>query len=182
MTEPLVRPVGPWTVDDLPDDGYRYEIVDGSLLVPPPPSVPHFRVTARLHHLLAAQAPRSLLVGENGGICLTADRRNYRIPDITVVRAEAGERDVDAFVPTDMVLAVEVVSPGSGGDDQVTKRYRYGKAGIPQYWIVHQKHRTLTVLRHDGNDGYDEVAVVRPGETFQTEEPFPLTLDPADFV
>jgi Uma2 family endonuclease len=184
MTDPLVRPEfgRPWTIDDLPGDGYRYEIVDGSLLVPPPPAIPHFRVTARLHHLLAAQAPDSLVVGENAGISLTADRRNYRIPDITVVHADSTEGDEDVFVPTDVVLAVEVVSPGSGGDDQVMKRYRYGKAGIPHYWIVDQKQRTLTVLRHDGAEGYDEVAVVGPGETWQTEEPFPLKLDPADFV
>jgi Uma2 family endonuclease len=139
MTDPLVRPVGPWTVDDLPDDGYRYEIVDGSLLVPPSPAMPHIRVTTYAS-------------------------------------------DKALLVPSDVILAAEVVSPGSGGDDQVVKRYRYGKAGIPHYWIVDQKHRTLTVLRHDGAEGHVEVAVVRPGETWQAEEPFPLKLDPADFV
>jgi Uma2 family endonuclease len=184
MADPLVRPAsgGPWTIDDLPDDGYRYEIIDGSLLVPPAPGVPHFRVTGRLHHLLVAQAPTSVFVGENGGIALTADRRNYRIPDITVVHASAVERDDGVFVPADVVLTVEVVSPGSGGDDQVMKRYRYGKAGIPHYWIVDQHRRTLTVLRHNGAEGYDEVAVVHPGETWQTEQPFPIKPDPADFL
>jgi Uma2 family endonuclease len=146
MTDPLVRPGGPRTIDDIPDDGYRYEIV------------------------------------ESAGISLTANNQNYRIPGLTVLPSSTLESDKVWLVPTDVVLAVEVVSPGSGGDDQVMKRYRYGKAGIPHYWIVDQKQRTLTVLRHDGAEGYDEVAVVRPGETWQTEEPFPLRLDPADFV
>jgi Uma2 family endonuclease len=182
MTDSLVRPDNgrPWTIDDLPDDGFRYEIVDGSLLVPPPPATPHFYVTSRLHHLLAAQTPATLVVGENAGIALTADRRTYRIPDIIVVHVSAIGHDV--FVPTDVALAVEVMSPDSGGDDQVLKRYHYGKAGVPHYWIVDQKRRTLTVLRHDGDEGYDEVAVVRPGATWQTDEPFPVRLDPADFL
>jgi Uma2 family endonuclease len=184
MPDSLVRPEfgRPWTIDDIPDDGYRYEIIDGSLLVPPPPAKPHFRATNRLIKRLDAHAPANLVVGENVGVSLTADRMNYRIPDIAVVHASSIEGDEGEFVPTDVVLAVEVVSPGSGGADHVMKRYQYGKAGIPHYWIVDQQQRTLTVLRHDGAEGYDEVAVVQPGETWQTEEPFPLELDPADFL
>jgi Uma2 family endonuclease len=184
MTDPLVRPEfgRPWTIDDLPDDGYRYEIVDGSLLVPPPPAMPHIRVTTRLRKILDAHAPGSVCAVENAGIDLTGDRQNYRIPDITVLPAATVESDKAWLAPSDVVLAVEVVSPGSGGDDHVMKRYQYGKAGIPHYWIVDQKRRTLTVLRHDGAEGYDEVTVVGPGETWQTEEPFPLKVDPADFV
>jgi Uma2 family endonuclease len=185
MTEiPLVRPeLGrPWTIDDLPDDGYRYEIVDGSLLVPPPPAMPHVRVTTRLRRLLEAAAPESLHVVEGAGISLTSNRQNYRVPDIMLLPAATFESDKPLLFPADVVLAVEVTSPDSGGVDQVMKRYQYGKVGIPHYWIVDQKRRTLTVLRHDGGEGYDEVAVVRPGETWQTEEPFPLKLDPADFL
>jgi Uma2 family endonuclease len=187
MTDPLVRPAfaGPWTIDDLhrlPDDGFRYEIVDGSLLVSPPPAIPHFRVTARLHKVLVLSAPDDVVVGENAGINMSEDRTTYRIPDIVVVRATSTVGDEAMFVSTDVLLAIEVPSPDSGGDDQVGKRYRYGKAGIPLYWIVDPRRRTLTVLRHDGGESYDEVAVVRPGETWQTEEPFPLKLDPADFL
>jgi Uma2 family endonuclease len=187
VTDPLVRPaVGqPWTIDDLhglPDDGFRYEIVDGSLLVSPPPAKPHFRVTAGLHKVLVMSAPDDVVVGENAGIDMSEDRTTYRIPDIVVVRATSVLGDEAMFAAADVVLAIEVLSPDSGGDDQVGKRYRYGKAGIPHYWIIDPKQRTLTVLRHNGAEGYDEVTVVRPGETWQTDEPFPLKLDPADFV
>ena len=51
---------------------------------------------------------------------------------------------------TDVVLAVEVLSPNSAGDDLILKRHQYGRAGIPHRWIVDQRQRTLTVLRHDG--------------------------------
>ena len=96
--------------------------------------------------------------------------------------ASAVEGDESEFAPADVALVVEVLSPDNAGDDLVMKRHQYGKAGIPHYWIVDQKARTLTVLRHDGADGYQEVATVRPGERWETEEPFCLALDPADFV
>src|SRR4029453_8799644 len=145
------------------------------------PSVPHVRATTRLRNLLHAQTPTTLCVVENAGIAMADDGRTYRIPDITVLHATSIELDEGLLVAADVVLAVEVLSPDSGGDDQVMKRHRYGKIGIPHYWIVDQKTRTLTVLRHDGREAYDEVAVVRPGESFKTDEPFPLELDPADF-
>ena len=113
---------------------------------------------------------------------MSEGRTTYRIPDIIVVHAGAAERTEGLFAPADVILAVEVLSPDSGGDDLVMKRYRYGKAGIPHYWIVDEKGRTLMVLHHDGAEAYDEVAVVRPGETWRTEEPFALELDPADFL
>jgi Uma2 family endonuclease len=111
-----------------------------------------------------------------------ADGRTYRIPDILGVHASAVESEEGLFAPEHVVLVVEVMSPSSGGDDLVTKRYEYGKAGIPHYWIVDQKRRTLTVQRHDGDEGYDEVAVVEPGETWKADEPFTVALDPADFA
>jgi Uma2 family endonuclease len=186
MTDSLVRPEfgGAWTIEDLrhlPDDGFRYELTDGNLLVSPPPAIPHFRVTTRLHHLLYAQAPDDLVVGENAGVSM-AKGRTYRIPDLVVLRASAIEGDESEFVPTDVVLAIEVLSPDSGGDDVVLKRYQYGKAGIPHYWIVDQRKRKLIVLRHDGAEGYVHVATVNPGEVWRSDEPFPLALDPADFL
>jgi Uma2 family endonuclease len=183
---PLVRPEfgTAWTIEDLwrlPDDGFRYEIIDGSLLVSPPPAIPHVRVTTRLRNLLHAHAPDDLVVGENAGVSM-AKGRTYRIPDLAVVRASAIEGDETEFVPEDVVLAVEVLPPDSGGDDLVMKRYQYGKAGIPLYWIVDQRKRTLTVLRHDGTEGYVHVATVSPGEVWRGDEPFPLVLDPAAFL
>src|SRR6266545_4541829 len=58
MTVSVPRHPGPWTIDDLyaiPDDGYRYEIADGSLLVSPPPPIPHLDVNDRLLNVLTRQ-------------------------------------------------------------------------------------------------------------------------------
>jgi Uma2 family endonuclease len=86
-----------------------------------------------------------------------------------------------AFDPAEVLAVVEVLSPSSVGHDQITKRRFYGHVGIRHYWVVDPPNRTLTVLRHNGA-GYDEVAVVKPGTTWRTDDPFPLALDPADFT
>jgi Uma2 family endonuclease len=52
--------------------------------------------------------------------------------------------------------------------------------GIPQYWVVDPKARTVTVLVLDGKD-YRQDAVVKAGEPWRTDDPFPLELDPAAF-
>jgi Uma2 family endonuclease len=181
MTLALVRPDhgADWTIDDIPDDGNRYEIVDGSLLVSPPPAVPHVVVTTRLRRIMEAQAPDSLFVCEGAGIDLG---RSYRVPDILAIRATAIGIPRPSIPPADVVVAVEVLSPGSAGDDLILKRHQYGRAGVPHYWIVDQRQRTLTVLRHDGATGYDEVATVGPGTKWHTDAPYEIVLDPADFV
>ena len=81
----------------------------------------------------------------------------------------------------DNVLAVEVLSPSNPGNDLVLKRHYYAAGGIPRYWIVEPDKRTLTVLTLDG-DSYQDRAVVEPGQVWRSDEPFPLTIDPADVL
>jgi len=186
MTQPLVYPeaLAPWTVEDLDrlpvDNGQRYELVDGTLLMSPMPAIPHLRVTNRLHRLLDRQAPQDVEVGENAGITIGGPRTCF-VPDIFVVKGSAYDSDDKELNPADVLMVVEVLSPSNSGIDLVLKRHYYARVGIPSYWIVDQKGRTLTVLRLDG-DAYREDAVVQPGTTWQTDEPFPLSLDLEDFL
>ncbi len=185
VTDSLMRPkhADGWTIDDfdrLPDDEMRYEIVDGSLLVTPPSFVPHGRATNRLHNLLAAQAQVGFEVGQNLGVTIRGPRTCF-VPDIAVFHATAYARDAGYLDAGDALLVVEVLSPSNRGTDLVTKRHFYAAGGIRQYWIVDQTAGTLTVLELTG-DAYQETAVVRPGTSWTSEYPFPLTLDPAAFL
>ncbi len=81
MTNPLVgRDAGAWwTVEDLAalshDNGNRYEILDGSLLVNPPPAIPHASAVLRIRRLLEAAAPEHLVAVENVGLLVRARHR-----------------------------------------------------------------------------------------------------------
>jgi Uma2 family endonuclease len=183
MTESLMPPLAGWTVDDLyqlPGTGVRYELFEGSLLVSPAPALRHVRAVNRLRDLLSAQAPRDLSVVQDAGLTIHG-RRTYFIPDVCVVRAVALDKDGDQLDQDDILLAIEVLSPSNPGNDLVLKRHYYAAGGIPQYWIVDPEARRLTVLTLDG-DTYADRAVVEPGQRWQSEEPFVLSVDPADFL
>jgi Uma2 family endonuclease len=174
---------GPWTVDDLcniPDDGNRYEISDGSLLVSPPPTLAHGLATDRLTTLLKRNTPEHLLTISVGVGFGFREGTSYFIPDLLVMVAEASHRPGLMLEPQDIQLAVEVLSPGSRRRDLGLKRRQYAAAGIPDYWIVDATQQTLTVFRLDGAV-YREEVTVKAGEPWTTTRPFPVTLDPADF-
>lgn len=185
MVSPLVpRELGaPWTVEDLkwlPDDeGNRYEIYNGSLLVTPQPGVFHGGVTNLLHRILVRQAPEDLLVGQ--GVGVSRKPTSYFVPDIFVVREAALARGGDVLDPADVLLVVEVLSPSNAANDLVLKRDGYADTGVPLYWIVDPKKQTISVLELDpGNDGYRDLEVVGAGEVWRTDRPFPLAFDPAE--
>jgi Uma2 family endonuclease len=100
---------------------------------------------------------------------------------VMVVHAAAFRRMVDVFQPKDVLLVAEVLSPSNAGFDLVQKRHDYAAAGIPRYWIVDPQAKTITVLALPGGATvYKEEFVVRAGEPWQTDSPYPLTVDPAE--
>jgi Uma2 family endonuclease len=173
-----------WTIDDLantPDDGNRYEIADGRLIVTPPPHGSHVRVNTLVRRVLDRTAPESVTVLDcSAGIDIRRRTTCY-IPDVMVVDTAAFRRMVDVFRPADVRLVVEVLSSGNAGFDLVQKRHDYAAAGIPRYWIVDPQAKAITVLALPGGATvYKEEFVVRAGEPWQTDSPYPLTVDPAE--
>ena len=135
MTESLSH-VGPWTTDDLaglPEDGQRYEIIDGSLLVTPSPSPRHQLVSGRLAVFLRESAPDEADVVEATGVQLDSGR--LLIPDVLVAQSSALHGD-EVVAPSDVHLVVEVVSPSNAAMDRVFKPQLYAAAGIHWMWRV----------------------------------------------
>lgn len=183
VTSPLARrdDTAPWSVADLfalPDDGYRYEIFDGSLLVTPQPAMPHVATVFRLRRLLDRQAPDDLVVVEGAGIYPT--ETDYYIPDLVVIRSELLSSRARGIKPPDALLAIEVVAPSNPGNDLVLKREVYASLGIREYWIVDERDRTVHILLREPTGKYREAALRQPGTPWRSPTPFPLTLDPAD--
>lgn len=130
-----------WTAERiraLPDDGIRYEVVDGELLVTPAPRWAHQRAVAELFTILREYALRHG-IGEVtfSPADVELDPRTLVQPDLFVVPLLDGRRMHDwSDIQGRLLLAVEVLSPSTARADRHLKRRRYQRAGVPEYWIV----------------------------------------------
>jgi Uma2 family endonuclease len=108
----------PWTVEDvyaLPEDGMRHELLDGTLLVNPPPSVGHQLAAARLRTALARSAGAAHEVLEAVGVLLPS---GLLVPDVVVAQAAAVHRGGRELRARDVVAVIEIVSPSSRTKDR----------------------------------------------------------------
>lgn len=138
-----------YTIDDLdriPDDGNRYEILDGALLVTPAPSTGHQIVASRIQGALTAtlQVPGHAHVVGPGAISVPP--RTQLQPDILVYPARFGPR-VEWAKVTEHWLAVEVLSRSSRVYDREVKREAYFALGVRQLWLVDARDRSVEVWR-----------------------------------
>jgi len=163
----LVEPAY-WTADmvrALPDDGNRYEVVYGELLVTPAPRLWHQELVGRM--LLALQLylrdyPVARVLSSPADISWGPDVLVQ--PDLFVIPVEQA-RTLDWKAVRDLLLVVEVLSPSTANQDRFTKRRRYQEAGVPLYWII------------DGERHQAEVWT--PGDLFPVLETERLTWQPA---
>lgn len=126
-----------WTADELlglPDDGRRYEVVDGQLVVSPRQTITHERIAMRLAVQLGQQVPPGVEAVHELGLGLGTD---VRFPDAGLVRtpgrSPASQVGND---PVAVLLAVEVVSRSSRKTDRMFKPAGYAAAGVPASWRV----------------------------------------------
>ena len=164
----MAQPAGTWTaqaVRELPDDGKRYEVVDGELLVTPSPGTPHQGVAREfileLGNYLRAEPVAELFPAPSD---VELDLSTLVQPDVYVRRP--GQAD-------DLLLAIEIISPGSARADRVIKRRRYQRAGIPEYWIADPDARTIERWR----PGDDRPEIITDSIEWQPEGAWnPLTI------
>ncbi|MGW2766531.1 Uma2 family endonuclease [Streptomyces sp. NPDC001275] len=127
-----------WTVDDLhtlPGLPPHTEMIDGSLVFVSPQRYFHSIVIDLLVSGLRRTTPPRLKVTRE--MTVVIDRKNGPEPDVSVIRAEAvTSRSQTSFRASDVVLAVEVVSPDSESRDRDTKPRKYAAAGIDHFWLV----------------------------------------------
>lgn len=136
-----------YTVDDLerlPDDGNRYELLDGVLLVTPAPSRAHQVVASRIHVQLAAAVQDPGYAYVTGPGAISVPPRTQLQPDILVSPARFGPR-LDWTKVTEHWLAVEVLSRSSRVYDRDVKRGAYFALGVPELWLVDWLERSVEV-------------------------------------
>ncbi len=176
--------LGPYTRADLehtPDDGRRYELIDGYLYVSAAPGLVHQDAVMKLLVLLDRACPPDFRVLPGPFAVALADDTEIQ-PDVVVgPRKDFTEREI--VTPT---LVIEVLSPSTRRIDLNTKRWRLERAGMPSYWIVDPVARPAEaslVVWDLADDGvYRQVAKAVGDEAFVAERPFPVTVVPADLV
>ena len=155
---------------DTPEDGKRYEVINGQLFVTPPP-VPedHQRPSMRLsihvgsyvyeHHL-------GELFAAPVGVVL--DDENGLQPDLVYISRERLDLISRRGIEGAPDLVVEILSPSTRSRDRGVKLRRYAAAGVPHYWIVDPRTRTLEAYRL-GERSYELTGKYGPGEVFRPE-------------
>lgn len=172
---PLDRP-GAWTFDDLvelPDDGRRWEVVDGTPIPMTPPTVLNELISLRLFRQLDRQAPPDLEVVHESGIRLGDDGR---VPDLAVLRTERTVRRGQVGTEAaDAVLLVEVVSASSRKNDRFFKPIEYAMAGVPYFWRVELEPELFVVTFVLEAGAYVETGVLRGVHSLTA--PYAMTLE-----
>jgi len=148
----------------LPDDGRRYEILDGELSVTPAPSLDHQIILANLFRILDAHVR-----ARNLGIVLFAPLdviladANIVQPDLVFLDHERMSRSSRRGIEGAPTLLAELLSPGTTGVDRNVKRALYARQGVPFYWIVDPEARTLEAFRADGDVSILAIRASGPG-------------------
>jgi Uma2 family endonuclease len=176
-TLPFSRPLTRDDLDVLPDDGHRYEVVDGSLIVTPMPSWLHQRAVVNLLLGLYRVCPLDLEVLP-GPFEVTIAMDTVLLPDVVVARrSDYSERGLQSAP----VLAIEVSSEHTRWIDLALKRSTYEAAGCASYWVVDPDDPSLVAW--DLRDGkYVEVGKVSGDEEFRAVLPFGVGVVPDTLV
>lgn len=148
MTQPTSRYT--WTYAEyarFPDDGNRYEVIDGEVLVTPAPSPRHQHVMSNLLIALRQYVERHGLGVVLPDVDLLFVTGQFLRPDLVFVPEAARDGITDRGVEKPPGLVVEVLSPTSSSIDRVKKPRRYGDFGVPEYWVADPEERVVWVWR-----------------------------------
>lgn len=177
-----VAPEGPWTEPDLhhfPQDGHRYEIVDGSLHVTPPLDDAHETVVDALVAVLRGGAPNGWWAASRMGVRI-AD--SHLVPDVTVLRP--GSSGAVWCDPHDVALVVEVEMPATRRYDRQLKPGLYAEAGIASYWRIELPPGgpVAHLYARPSAGRYRTQSSVPAGRCVRAETPFGVNLTPANWL
>lgn len=137
-----------WTradIDRMPEDGNRYEVVDGALFVTPPPSIGHERLHQAIARALVPYIERHELGELFNGHPVVILGNSHVEPDLIVSPTKFPRPESWEEMPRP-ILVVEILSPTSMRRDVVGKRALYQREGLPDYWIVDGQARIVRVI------------------------------------
>jgi Uma2 family endonuclease len=140
----------------MPDDGRRYELLEGDLLVSPSPKPRHQRIVSNLDRMLGHLEESGLGQGYVAPVDVVLDRHTAFVPDVFFIRTDRLGIVTDRNVSGAPDLVVEVLSDSTRDVDLGRKLRAYGKHGVGEYWVVDPDANTLQVFRRDAEGLVDK--------------------------
>jgi Uma2 family endonuclease len=171
-TLPLTPPDG-WTLDNLPADLPKHtELIRGALIMSPQKQW-HMAVVNLLLKLLHAQCPEDFVIQRE--MAVRKSNRSAPEPDLSVVAASAAvDWDRAVYLPEEVFLAAEVVSPESEERDREDKPVMYAAMGIPSFWLIERGEDDAPIVHEHGLIG-DRYKLLRTHiGRLTTDVPFPI--------
>jgi Uma2 family endonuclease len=173
MSEMATTSSPPATEADLlrmPNDGYKYELVDGEIRMSPG-GARHGQIGVRLSALLhsfVTEDSRGHVFESSTGFRLPGG--NVRAPDVSFIRAARFENEQvpEGFPDLAPDLAVEVLSPGDSARHVLDKVGEYLQAGVPLVWVIDPRRERAAVYR-----SLTDVRELRPEDSFDGEDVVP---------
>jgi len=145
-----------WTVAELqqlPDDGNRYEIIDGVLYVTPSPRAVHQVVLGELHFLLKPYCKAAGLFVFLSPADVTFSNDTLVQPDLFAFPAPPNFAGFSYTDITHLDLAIEILSPSTARVDRSIKRRLYQRQGVDEYWVVDADTRSVERWRPGSEEG-----------------------------
>jgi Uma2 family endonuclease len=172
VVTPVDRMLGPgqghWTYEHyaaLPDDGKRYEIINGVLYMTPSPGRSHQEVALEFAAYLRAHV-KSAHLGRVYIAPFDVELTPKVVvqPDVMVILNENSDKVTSSRIVGAPDLVIEIASPSTSTYDRHKKNDAYAHAGVPEYWIVDPVAHTVEVLMLEGGE-YQSLGVFQ-GKAF----------------
>jgi Uma2 family endonuclease len=142
------------TYDDLaefPNDGKRYELIGGELLVSPAPRIAHQRLIVRLLDLFTpVRRGKSASEVFLAPTDVRFSPEDVVEPDLLVIRAERQSIVGELVIDGSPDLIVEILSPSTRTYDEVAKAALYAREGVTEYWLVDPESTTVRIFTLSG--------------------------------
>ncbi|MWA01875.1 Uma2 family endonuclease [Actinomadura sp. LD22] len=170
---------------DTPE-GFRAELIDGEIIVTPPPGGRHERNIGRFARQVARRSSADLDFAANRGLVVPAAAQgpdSHVIPDGTFALAEVDAfDDEESWSRPDRVCLVLEVTSSHPERDRVNKRRAYARAGIPLYLLVDRGEQRATLFSEPDERDYGQTNSVPFGKGLALPEPFGFELDTSEFA
>ncbi len=167
-------------------EGVRAELIDGEVVVTPPPDGEHEDYISTITRQVMRHAAKDMDVSGNKGLVLPRGGlcpKNYAIPDATFAPRDLRIfRGAEPWMPADGVAMVAEATSAKPDGDRFAKRHCYARAGIPLYLLIDREKGTVTLFEEPEETDYAESHSASFGKPMPLPEPFGFTLDTSEFA